>query len=74
MARSQAAETMSKIVAERLVAELKSSGFVIMRNTIVYRYVRPRKGRRKASRRLHPGPRLVLGASLKAAVRPHWEF
>ena len=29
MARSQAAETMSKIVAERLVAQLKSSGFVI---------------------------------------------
>jgi hypothetical protein len=30
LARSQAAETMSKIVAERLVAELEASGFVIM--------------------------------------------
>jgi hypothetical protein len=29
LARAQAAETMSKIVAERLVAQLKSSGFVI---------------------------------------------
>lgn len=34
LARSQSAETMSKIVAERLVAELKSSGFVIMRKPI----------------------------------------
>ena len=34
MARSQAAETMSKIVAERLVAQLKSSGFIIMRRLI----------------------------------------
>jgi hypothetical protein len=31
LARSQAAETMSKVVAERLVAELEASGFVIMR-------------------------------------------
>ena len=29
--RFQAAEVMSKIVAERLVAELESSGFVVMR-------------------------------------------
>jgi hypothetical protein len=35
LARSQAAETMSKVVAERLVAELESSGFVIMRKPIV---------------------------------------
>ena len=35
LARSQSAETMSKIVAERLVAELKSSGFVIMRRPVV---------------------------------------
>ena len=35
LARSQAAETMSKIVAERLVAQLRSSGFVIMRKPIV---------------------------------------
>jgi hypothetical protein len=34
LARSQAAETMSKIVAERLVADLKASGFVIMRKPI----------------------------------------
>jgi hypothetical protein len=34
MARSQAAETMSKIVAERLVAQLRSSGFVIIRRPI----------------------------------------
>jgi hypothetical protein len=34
LARSQAAETMSKIVAERLVAELEASGFVIMRKPI----------------------------------------
>jgi hypothetical protein len=34
LARSQGAETMSKIVAERLVAELKSSGFVIMRRPV----------------------------------------
>ena len=34
MARSQGAETMSKIVAERLVAQLRSSGFVIMRRPI----------------------------------------
>ena len=34
LARSQAAETMSKIVAERLVAQLRSSGFVIMRRPI----------------------------------------
>jgi hypothetical protein len=32
--RSQAAETMSKVVAERLVAELERSGFVIMRKPI----------------------------------------
>jgi hypothetical protein len=31
LARSQSAETMSKIVAERLVASLSASGFVIMR-------------------------------------------
>jgi hypothetical protein len=30
LGRSQAAETMSKIVAERLVAQLKESGFVVM--------------------------------------------
>jgi hypothetical protein len=34
MARSQAAETMSKIVAERLVAQLRESGFVVMRRPI----------------------------------------
>jgi hypothetical protein len=32
--RSQAAETMSKIVAERLVADLEASGFVVMRKPI----------------------------------------
>lgn len=32
--RSQAAETTAKIVAERLVAELEASGFVIMRKPI----------------------------------------
>jgi hypothetical protein len=31
LARSQSAETMSKVVAERLVADLERSGFVIMR-------------------------------------------
>jgi hypothetical protein len=31
--RFQAAEVMSKIVAERLVAELESSGFVVMRKS-----------------------------------------
>jgi hypothetical protein len=35
LARSQGAETMSKIVAERLVASLKASGFVVMRRPIV---------------------------------------
>jgi hypothetical protein len=35
LARSQAAETMSKIVTERLVAELEVSGFVVMRKPIV---------------------------------------
>jgi hypothetical protein len=35
MARSQAAETMSKIVAERLVALLRSSGLILMRKPIV---------------------------------------
>ena len=34
LARSQSAETMSKIVAERLVASLKASGFVVMRRPI----------------------------------------
>jgi hypothetical protein len=34
MARSQAPETMSKVVAERLVAELEASGFVVMRRPI----------------------------------------
>ena len=34
LARSQSAETMSKIVAERLVASLRQSGFVIMRKPI----------------------------------------
>jgi hypothetical protein len=34
MARSQAAETMSKIVAERLVALLRSSGLILMRKPI----------------------------------------
>jgi hypothetical protein len=34
LARSQAAETMSKVVAERLVASLESSGFVVMRKPI----------------------------------------
>ncbi len=32
--RLQAAEVMSKIVAERLVAELETSGFVVMRKPI----------------------------------------
>jgi hypothetical protein len=31
MERSQSAETMSNVVAERLVAQLKASGFVVMR-------------------------------------------
>jgi hypothetical protein len=31
LARSQSAETMSKVVAERLVAPLRASGFVVMR-------------------------------------------
>jgi hypothetical protein len=35
LARSQAAETMAKIVAERLVEHLSASGFVIMRKPIV---------------------------------------
>jgi hypothetical protein len=35
LARSQSAETMSKVVAERLVAELRQSGFVLMRRPIV---------------------------------------
>jgi hypothetical protein len=34
LARSQAAETMSKTVAERLVAELEAAGFVVMRKPI----------------------------------------
>jgi hypothetical protein len=34
LARSQAAETISKAVAERLVAHLEQSGFVIMRKPI----------------------------------------
>jgi hypothetical protein len=34
MERSQSAETMSKVVAERLVAQLKASGFVVMRKPI----------------------------------------
>jgi len=34
LARNQAAETTAKIVAERLVAQLKRSGFVIMRKPI----------------------------------------
>ena len=35
LARSQGAETMSKVVAERLAAELEASGFVVMRRPIV---------------------------------------
>ena len=34
LVRTQAAETMAKVVAERLVAELERSGFVIMRKPI----------------------------------------
>ena len=34
LARSQAAEVTAKIVAERLVAQLERSGFVIMRKPI----------------------------------------
>jgi hypothetical protein len=34
MERSQGAEVMSKTVAERVVASLKASGFVIMRKPI----------------------------------------
>jgi hypothetical protein len=34
LARSQGAVTMSKIVAERLVAQLRESGFVVMRRPI----------------------------------------
>jgi hypothetical protein len=34
LARSQSAEAMSKIVAERLVSSLKSSGFVVLRRPI----------------------------------------
>jgi hypothetical protein len=32
--RTRSAETMSKVVAERLVAQLKASGFVVMRRPI----------------------------------------
>lgn len=34
LARSQAAEVTAKVVAERLVAHLEASGFVIMRKPI----------------------------------------
>jgi hypothetical protein len=34
LARDQTAETMAKIVAERLVAQLERSGYVIMRKSI----------------------------------------
>ena len=34
LARSQSAETMSKVVAERLVAHLNASGFIVMRRPI----------------------------------------
>jgi hypothetical protein len=34
LARTQSAETMSKVVAERLVAQLMESGFVVMRRPI----------------------------------------
>jgi hypothetical protein len=34
LARTQSAETMSKVLAERLVAQLKASGFVVMRRPI----------------------------------------
>jgi hypothetical protein len=34
MERSQSAEIMAKVVAERLVASLKRSGFVVMRKPI----------------------------------------
>jgi hypothetical protein len=34
LARTQSAETMSKVVAERLVAQLKTSGLVVMRRPI----------------------------------------
>jgi hypothetical protein len=34
LARTQSAETMSKVVAERLVAQLKASGFAVMRRPI----------------------------------------
>jgi hypothetical protein len=35
LARYQAAETMAKIVAERLVEHLNASGFVVMRKPVV---------------------------------------
>ena len=35
LAKYQAAETMAKIVAERLVGELERSGFVVMRKPIL---------------------------------------
>ena len=34
LARSQAAEVTAKVVAERLVAHLEASGFVIMRKSV----------------------------------------
>ena len=34
LARTQSAETMSKVVAERLVAQLKASGFVVIRRPV----------------------------------------
>ena len=34
LARSQAAEVTAKVVAERLVAHLEGSGFVIMRKSV----------------------------------------
>jgi hypothetical protein len=46
LARSQSAETMSKIVAERLAAELAASSFVIMRKPIPATGARDSAGRR----------------------------
>jgi hypothetical protein len=46
LSRSQAAETMSKIVAERLVAQLEASGFVVMRRPIPNHCAGDHPGRR----------------------------
>lgn len=51
LARSQAAEVTAKVVAERLVAHLEASGFVVMRKPIP-KWARWRQSRREDSRTL----------------------